>query len=101
MTDDRSGPTDSENDQRGESTTRRPSASSPGDDWTRGWTVWVVLGVLGLAFLAIPWGLIALPTIQESIRVAGLSFRDAYLVVPLVPAIGLGALGVWLAVRSA
>lgn len=77
------------------------SEASTGDtDWTRGWQVWVVLGALFLAFLVAPWGLILLRPVQDSVRIVGFSFRDAYLIVPLLPAIGLGGLGVWTALRS-
>ena len=69
-------------------------------DWTRGVQVWIVLGALLLAFLIAPWALILFPTVQNSVRMFGLSFRDAYLIVPLIPAIGLGALGVWTALKS-
>ncbi|WP_248299516.1 hypothetical protein [Halorhabdus amylolytica] len=69
-------------------------------DWIRGWQVWVVLGVLFLAFLVVPWGLILFPTIRNIVRIVGFSFRDAYLVFPLVPALALGALGIWTALRS-
>lgn len=62
--------------------------------------IWLVVAALVVAFLVIPWSLIALPSAQGIVGAVGFSMRDAYLVVPLVPAIGLGLLGVWTAVRS-
>ncbi|WP_158854074.1 hypothetical protein [Halorhabdus sp. CUG00001] len=61
---------------------------------------WVLLGGLFVALIAIPWALILLPSVRGVVGGIGLSFRDAYLVVPLVPALGLGALAVWTALRS-
>lgn len=61
---------------------------------------WVVLGVLGVTLVVIPWSLIVLPTARGLLGAVGFSMRDAYLVVPLIPAIGLGVLGVWTAMKS-
>jgi len=61
---------------------------------------WLVLGALAIALVVIPWSLIVLPSARGLIGLVGFSLRDAYLVVPLVPAVGLGLLGVWTALRS-
>jgi len=72
----------------------------PNDDRLSGWRAWVVLGVVFAAFLVVPWGLIALPAMRGVVGAVGFSFRDAYLVVPLIPAVLLGVVGVWTALRS-
>ncbi|MFB6128482.1 MAG: hypothetical protein ABEJ47_01845 [Halorhabdus sp.] len=61
---------------------------------------WLVIGVLTLALIVIPWSLILLPSARGVVEAVGFTLRDAYLVVPLVPAIGLGVIGVWTAVRA-
>jgi len=69
-------------------------------DATFGWHGWLLVAAVVVAFLVIPWTIIALPPARESVGALGLSFRDAYLVLPLLPSLGLGALAVWAAVRS-
>jgi hypothetical protein len=44
--------------------------------------------------------LLVLPAVQGAVKSLGLTLRDAYLVLPLVPAFALGAVAVWAAVRS-
>jgi hypothetical protein len=84
-----------------------PSAAgdtAPGDiprgdarefDW-RGWTL--VVAIL-FAFVVIPATLYFLPRAQGFVASLGLSLRDAFLVLPLLPAIVLGALAVWATTR--
>jgi hypothetical protein len=57
------------------------------------WRGWLLVGVVVVCFLLIP-GIILL----RPIRVVG--FRTTYLVLPLLPAVLLGATAVWVAVRS-
>lgn len=64
-------------------------------DW-RGWTL--VAAIL-FAFVVIPIALYFLPRAQGFVSSLGLSLRDAFLVLPLVPAIVLGALAVWATTR--
>lgn len=64
-------------------------------DW-RGWTL--VVAVL-FAFVVIPTALYFLPRAQGFVASLGLSLRDAFLVLPLLPAIVLGALAVWATTR--
>jgi hypothetical protein len=64
-------------------------------DW-RGWTL--VVAIL-FAFVVIPVALYFLPRAQGFVSSLGLSLRDAFLVLPLVPAIVLGALAVWATTR--
>ncbi|CCQ32471.1 hypothetical protein HLRTI_002370 [Halorhabdus tiamatea SARL4B] len=61
---------------------------------------WLVIGALAIALVVIPWALIVLPEARGIVGAIGFSMRDAYLVVPLVPAIGLGVVGVWTAIRA-
>jgi len=61
---------------------------------------WIVVLALLTSFLLIPWGLILLPASGIVSGPIGLSFSDAYLVVPLIPAVGLGAIAVWSAVAA-
>jgi len=63
----------------------------------RGWGLVLALVV---TFLVIPWTIIALPSAQSFIESLPLGWRDAYLVLPFVPALFLGALGVWTAVAN-
>ncbi|WEL17326.1 MULTISPECIES: hypothetical protein [unclassified Halorhabdus] len=61
---------------------------------------WLIVVALAIALVVIPWSLIVLPSAQGVVEALGFTLRDAYLVVPLVPAIGLGLVGVWTALRS-
>jgi hypothetical protein len=64
-------------------------------DW-RGWTL--VVAIL-FAFVVVPAALYFLPRAQEFVTSLGLSLRDAFLVLPLLPAVILGALAVWATTR--
>ena len=64
------------------------------------WRGWVLVGVVVVAFLVVPTALLYLPQAQGVVASLGLTLRDAYLVLPLVPAFLLGATAVWAAVRS-
>lgn len=65
-----------------------------------GWRGWVLVAALVASLIVVPWTLIALPGMQGFVSSLGLGLRDAYLVLPLLPALGLGALAVWSAVAS-
>jgi hypothetical protein len=56
---------------------------------------WLVVGVLALCGLAAPAYIYWVGPGSF-----GLGFRDTYLAIPMVPAILLGAVGVWTAVRG-
>ena len=60
------------------------------EEWN--WRDWVLVGVIVLCFLVIPATILVLPPVEP--------FRFAYLVLPLIPAILLGAVAVWSAQRS-
>jgi hypothetical protein len=77
----------------------RPHQAPPsesGFDW-RGW---LLVGVVVVSFLVVPAAILYLPRAQGLIAGLGLSLRDTYLVLPLIPAFLLGAVAVWAAVRS-
>lgn len=81
--------------------TATPAYDAPNPDskefGLRGWALVVALVV---AFLVIPWTIIALPGARNVLETLPLGWRDAYLVLPFVPAVFLGALGVWTAVAN-
>lgn len=80
----------------------RPSGEppDPSGDRSFGWRGWLLVGTLVLAFLVVPGLLLVVPHAGSAIAALGLTRRDAYLVLPLVPAILLGVVAVWSAVRS-
>ena len=73
------------------------SAESEKPDEGLGSVGWLVVGVVFVAFLLVPGVIYLYPL---AVGAFGLSFFATYLVLPLVPAIGLGLLGVWLLKRS-
>lgn len=94
-----------DHDADGEDTyVHRPSGEPPrkpaANDDEFGWRGWVLVAVLIFAFLLIPWALILLPPAQSGVAGLGLSWRDTYLVVPLIPALLLGVVGVWTALAA-
>lgn len=80
----------------------RPSGEPPdaGAERTFDWRGWVLVGTLVFAFLVVPVALLALPAARDFVGSLGLTWWDAYLVLPLVPALLLGVVAVWSAVRS-
>lgn len=80
----------------------RPSGepAAPDADRRFDWRGWLLVATIAFSFLVVPGALLALPTAQEFVTSLGLSLRDAYLTLPLIPAFLLGAVAVWSAVRS-
>lgn len=74
-----------------------PAPESEGDDGL-GWHGWVLVGGLIVAMVLVPWAVVFLPQMQGFLGSLGLGVRDAYLVLPMVPALGLGILAVWAAI---
>lgn len=72
------------------------SAETGNFDW-RGWTL---VGAIVVAFLVVPAAILYLPAARGLVQSVGLTVRDAYLVLPLLPAFGLGAIAVWSAIRT-
>ena len=83
----------------GDALTTRAYAGAPREQ-SFDWRGWLLVGALFVAFLVVPLTILFLPEARPVIRSLGLSFRDAYLVLPLVPALVLGALAVWTAVSA-
>mgnify|MGYP000005855845 CR=1 FL=1 len=77
-----------------------PGAPADPGDRSFGWRGWALVGALVVSLLVIPWTIIYLRQAQSFLASLGLGLRDAYLVLPLIPAFGLGALAVWSAVAS-
>lgn len=80
----------------------RPSGepAAPDTDRTFDWRGWLLVATIGFSFLVVPGAIMLLPMAQEFVTSLGLSLRDAYLTLPLLPAFLLGAVAVWSAVRS-
>lgn len=77
----------------------RPSGEPPAPDTDRrfDWRGWLLVATIAFSFLFVPGVILLLPEYATSL---GLSLRDAYLILPLIPAFLLGAVAVWSAVRS-
>lgn len=58
-----------------------------------GWDGWVLVATLLVALIVIPALIILRPPTE-------ISFRFAYLILPTIPAIALGVVAVWVALRS-
>jgi len=80
----------------------RPSGEPPSDGGERefDWRGWTLVATIVFAFLVVPGALLGLPAAQSLVASLGLTLRDAYLVLPLVPAFLLGSVAVWSAVRA-
>ncbi|WP_436912063.1 hypothetical protein [Halosimplex marinum] len=61
---------------------------------------WALVAALVVALVVIPWTIIAIPQARGLLEALPLGYRDAYLVLPFVPAVFLGLLGVWTAVAN-
>ncbi|MFC7133492.1 MULTISPECIES: hypothetical protein [Salinibaculum] len=77
-----------------------PPSRAPTGEGTFDWRGWLLVGVIVFAFFVVPGAILVLPEAQGFIGTLGLTLRDAYLVLPLVPAFLLAAVAVWAAVRS-
>lgn len=75
-------------------------ASDVSADPTFDWRGWALVGAIVVSFLLLPAVVLFLPAARGQIQSLGLTFRDAYLVLPLVPAVLLGAIAVWSAMRA-
>ncbi|WP_433623104.1 hypothetical protein [Halomicrococcus sp. NG-SE-24] len=98
MTDDASTDGPDERDPGGsDAYVHEPDGSTTGDpgpnDREFGRRGWILVGVIVLAFVVAP--------LLIYLRPPALPFKFAYLVLPLVPAVLLGATAVWAAQRNA
>jgi len=64
------------------------------------WRGWLLVSVIVFSFLIIPATILYLPQARPVLEATGLSWRQAYLTLPMIPAILLGATAVWSALRS-
>lgn len=72
----------------------------PEGDRSFGWRGWVLVGWLFVAFVVVPTYLFFFPRASDALALFGLSYHHTYLILPLVPALILGALAVWTAIRG-
>jgi hypothetical protein len=70
------------------------SGSDGADAGLDGRAVWAVVGALALCLVGAPLAILVWPP-------TFLSFVDAYIALSMVPALALGAVGVWTALRAA
>lgn len=85
-------PTGSDGDRSGESGVAHPGAIDREFDW-RGW---LLVAAIFVAFLVVPGMIYLYPRVPSNF---GLTFWDAYLVLPMIPAVILGLLAVWATTR--
>ena len=64
------------------------------------WRGWVLVATVAVSFLLVPGAILLLPGARDLLGSFGLSLRDAYLTLPLLPAFLLGAVAVWSAIRA-
>lgn len=91
---------DHETDANGDSRyVHRPSGEpvAPDTDRRFDWRGWLLVATIAVSFLVVPGLILASPAYVTAL---GLSLRDAYLTLPLIPAFLLGAVAVWSALRS-
>jgi hypothetical protein len=77
-----------------------PPSRAPTGEGEFDWRGWLLVAVIVFAFFVVPVAILFLPEAQSFIGTLGLTLRDAYLVLPLVPAFLLATVAVWAAVRS-
>jgi len=70
-------------------------ADAPDDAF--GWRGWLLVVAVFVSFLVVPGVVLFLPAARPVIESLGLTYRDAYLVLPLAPALLLATLAVWTA----
>jgi hypothetical protein len=95
--------TDSEETRDGPRTTKAYLNGSGGDspdEQEFGRRGWMLVGMLFIAFAVVPAMILYLPQARPLIASLGLTYRDAYLVLPLIPALGLGVMAVWVAASN-
>jgi hypothetical protein len=79
---------------------RQPPRYAPPPQENFDWRGWILVGVVVVSFLVIPGAILYLQQAQAVVSSLGLSLRQAYLTLPMIPAILLGATAIWAAVRS-
>jgi len=78
--------------------TGRPSQVEAAEELD--WRGWLLVVAVVLSFLVVPVFVLFIPQMSDLIASFGFSARQAYLVFPMLPALGLGVISVWAAVRT-
>jgi hypothetical protein len=93
-------PTEFRESDSGDGSTDTPAQAPPPDeDREFDWRGWTLVGMLFLAFGVIPLTIYYIPRAQNFLAATGLGYRDAFLFLPLIPAVLLGVLAVWATTR--
>jgi hypothetical protein len=119
MTDNPSASTEAPADERDESVAGTQGEQNPSQETLHGdesaknqpryhpprqdsfdWRGWLLVGSIVVSFFVIPGAILYLPYAQDLIAASGLAWRQAYLVLPMIPAVLLGAIAIWTAVSS-
>ena len=82
----------------GSAQTGEPAAITPPEQFD--WRGWLLVGVVVCSTLVVPALVLFLPQMESLVSGLGLSMRQAYLALPMVPAILLGVTAVWVTLRS-
>ena len=61
---------------------------------------WLLVAALFVAFVCVPVAILLVPYSEPFLQSLGLTWRDAYLTLPLLPALVLASLAVWVAVSD-
>lgn len=64
------------------------------------WRGWLLVGIVVISFLVIPASILYVQEAQWVLEATGLSLRQAFIALPMIPAILLGGTAIWAAVRS-
>ena len=76
------------------------AAEGQPDDREFGWRGWLLVAWLFVSLFVVPGLLFYIPQAGVFTKSLGLGYRDAFLVLPLLPALGLGVLAVWATTRA-
>jgi hypothetical protein len=87
-------------DEDGRPRSEYDEAAARADDQEFDWRGWVLVGVIVISFFVAPGILLALPHAGGLLSTLGLTWRDTFLVVPLVPALALGMVAIWATARA-
>jgi hypothetical protein len=76
-------------------------ARARADEQEFDWRGWVLVGIIIVSFLVVPMIILALPYVAgPGLAVFGLTWRDTFLALPLIPALALGVAAVWATARA-
>lgn len=75
-------------------------AAARADEREFDWRGWVLVCVIIVSFLVVPAIILVLPYAGGTLAALGLTWRDTFLVLPLVPALVLALTAVWATARA-